>query len=175
MIVVNGREYRKLKDEIFVNGHKVYNVHVNGEKVYPEGYGDTMYLIDTSGSSSGRQETVVDIVNHFIYGSSFMLGSWTIDGQHCEVLCEWTNSIDDILEAVRASSLSGGNGNYDNDPTDVIVNEFETYQPNTIVVVGDYELMMDENGKASVDALIGAANLYLINIGHAGEDWYEIG
>lgn len=175
MIVVNGVEYRKLKDEIFVNGVKVYNVHVNGVKVYPEGYGDTMYLIDTSGSSSGRQDTVVDIVENFIFGSSFMLGSWTIDGQHCKVLHEWTKNFEDILDAIRASSLNGGNGAYDTDPTDVIVNEFETYQPNTIVVIGDYELTITDDGKRAIDGLIGAANLYMINIGHAGEDWFEIG
>jgi hypothetical protein len=36
MIVVNGREYKTLSDEFFVNGKKVYEAYVNGELVYPE-------------------------------------------------------------------------------------------------------------------------------------------
>ena len=175
MIVVNGHEFITLRDEFYVNGKRVYEAYVNGVKVYPEGGGDTLYLIDTSGSSAGRQETVAEILDSYNYGKSYMLGSWTIDGQHCRVLCDWTTSFEEIKDAVLKSSLSGGNGAYDNDPTDVILNEYDEYQPNSIVVIGDYELQMDEEGKASVDALMGYANLYLINIGHSNEDWHEIG
>lgn len=144
--------------------NKVYEVWVNGIKVYPEGGGDTLYLIDTSGSSAGRQEDVANILRDFNYGKSYMLGSWTIDGQHCKVLCDWTTSFEEVLDAVLKSNLSGGNGNYDNDPTDVILNEYDEYQPNTIVVVGDYELGIGEEERSELDALIGESNLYLINI-----------
>lgn len=42
-IIVGGRTYRTVSDDIYVNGNKIYGVYVNGIKVYPDFY-DTIVV-----------------------------------------------------------------------------------------------------------------------------------
>ena len=75
MVVANGHEFITLRDEMYVNGKRVYEVYVNGVKVYPEGVGDALYLVDHSGSMGGRDNEVIEVLNHYNFGKSYAIGS----------------------------------------------------------------------------------------------------
>lgn len=168
MVVANGHEFITLRDEMYVNGKRVYEVYVNGVKVYPEGGGDTLFIVDHSGSMNGwspaygmkRSDAAIEEMKNHNFGKSYTLCGLTNDNE-MRVVVNWTTSFEEILDVNSNGDFSSHSFG---DPSVAILATYEEYQPNSIVVISDDALRIGESERAALDELMGMSNLYLINV-----------
>lgn len=168
MIVVNGHEFITLRDEFYVNGKRVYEAYANGIKVYPEGGGDTLFIVDHSGSMSSwskpynmkRSDAAIEVMKKHNFGKSYTLCE-LLNDYTMRVVVSWTTSFEEILAMNSDAHFSGHSFA---DPSPAIISTYEEYQPNSIVVISDDALQIGESERAALDEMMGMSNLYLINV-----------
>jgi hypothetical protein len=155
-ITVGGRVYRTLSDDLYVNGSKVYEVTVNGEKVYPEGKEGVLFFIDTSGSMSAKLAISaigpVDGADQYYAAMAY--------GGHSDMICDWTRNVDEVIAAVNNTSFSGsGDDEYPLQAMLSLANNPWVGDSKQIVVIGDYEFTFNASDSALVSAVYAEADL----------------
>ena len=157
-IVVDGAEFRTLEQELFVNGAKVYEVWVDGEKVYPDGYNGIMFFIDTSGSMSAGMAIVA--INSIMSSSRATFFSAKAYGDYSNIICDWTPDINEVISQVASQSFSGsGDDEYPLAAMKALVNDVWIGRPSHIAVIGDYEFSFSDADNADIDRLYAANGL----------------